>query len=100
VSRRENGTADGTVAHPNKTEHHIEWVSLYFRPNGDKFPCKIGRVEFSAHRASTEGPDSSSVYAHHTATFTFKTDKPGTIFATSLCNIHGLWESTRALATE
>jgi superoxide reductase len=88
------------VAHPNKTEHHIKWVSLYFRPNGDKFPCEIGRVEFSAHGASTEGPDSSSVCTHHTATFTFKTDKPGTILASSLCNIHGLWESTRALATE
>jgi len=88
------------VAHPNKTDHHIRWVSLYFRPNGDKFPVEIGRVEFCAHGASSEGPDTSSVYTHHTANFTFKTDKPGMIFASSLCNIHGLWESTRALAVE
>ena len=88
------------VAHPNKTDHHIRWVSLYFRPNGDKFPVEIGRVEFSAHGASTEGPDTSTVYTHHSATFSFKTDKPGTILASSLCNIHGLWESTRALAVE
>jgi len=88
------------VAHPNKTEHHIKWVSLYFRPNGDKFPVEIGRVEFSAHGASMEGPDTSSIYTHHSATFSFKTDKPGTILACSLCNIHGLWESTRALAVE
>jgi superoxide reductase len=88
------------VAHPNKTDHHIKWVSLYFRPNGDKFPVEIGRAEFSAHGASSEGPDTSSIYTHHTATFSFKTDKPGVILASSLCNIHGLWESTRALAVE
>jgi superoxide reductase len=88
------------VAHPNKAEHHIKWICLYFRPDGDKFPLEIGRAEFSAHGASADGPDKSTIYTHHTATFTFKTDKTGTIFASSLCNIHGLWESSRPLAVE
>jgi superoxide reductase len=25
------------IAHPNTTEHHIRWISLYFLPDGDKF---------------------------------------------------------------
>ena len=89
-----------SVAHPNKAEHHIKWVNLYFLPTGAKFPCEIGRADFSAHGESTEGPDTSTVYTHHAATFTFKTDKPGMIFASSLCNIHGLWESSLALSVE
>ncbi len=28
---------------------------------------------------------------------TFKTEKPGTIFALSMCNIHGLWENALEL---
>jgi superoxide reductase len=28
----------------------------------------------------------------------FKTEKPGTILASSYCNIHGLWESAKKLA--
>lgn len=88
------------VAHPNKAEHHIKWVNLYFLPDGAKFPYEIGHAAFSAHGESTEGPDTSAVYTHHTATFAFKTDKPGTIFASSLCNIHGLWESSKALVVK
>ncbi len=88
------------VAHPNKTEHHIRWITLYFKPEGEKFPYQIGKTEFSAHGESTEGPDTSTVYTHHEMTISFKTDKPGTIFAASYCNIHGLWQSSRSLEVE
>ena len=40
------------VAHPNKTEHHIAWISLYFQPEGGQV-YQIGHFEFSAHGAST-----------------------------------------------
>ena len=83
------------VAHPNKTEHHIRWISVYFQPEGGKFPYHIGRAEFNAHGESTEGPDTSTVYTHHQAVLSFKTDKKGTIFASSYCNIHGLWENKK-----
>ncbi|MBD3413832.1 MAG: Neelaredoxin [Candidatus Aminicenantes bacterium] len=86
------------VAHPNKTEHHIRWITVYFKPEEEGFPCQIGRAEFSAHGESTEGPDTSTVYTHHAATLSFKTDKPGTIFAYSLCNIHGLWQSSKNIS--
>ena len=85
------------IAHPNKTEHHISWIDVYFHPEGEKFPCQIGKAEFMAHGASTQGPDTSTVYTHHEVIFSFKTDKPGTILASSLCNIHGLWQNSQPL---
>jgi len=88
------------VSHPNTTAHHIRWIDVYFLPEGEKFPYQIGKAEFCAHGASTEGPDTSTVYTNHSAVLTFKTDKPGTILASSLCNIHGLWENSAELAVE
>jgi len=86
------------VAHPNTTAHHIRWLSLYFLPDGEKFPYQIAHVEFCAHGESTDGVDTSTVYTHHEAQVSMKTSKPGVLFATSLCNIHGLWRSERAVA--
>jgi len=88
------------VAHPNKTEHHIRWIAVWFHPEGSKFPYQIGRADFTAHGESVDGPDTSSVYTHHEATLMFKTDKPGIIFATSLCNIHGLWQSSKRVSVK
>jgi superoxide reductase len=85
------------VAHPNKTEHHIRWIGVYFQPEGSKFPYQIGRADFTAHGESTEGADTSTVYTHHAATLSFKTDKPGTIYAASYCNIHGLWQNAKEI---
>jgi superoxide reductase len=88
------------IAHPNTTPHHIRWITLFFQPDDDKFPYQIGKVEFSAHGESAAGPDTSSIYTHHTATFSFKTEKPGTILAASFCNIHGLWQSSTKVSIE
>ncbi|MCX5697446.1 MAG: class II SORL domain-containing protein [Candidatus Omnitrophica bacterium] len=88
------------IAHPNKTEHHISWIELYFHPQGEKFPYQIGRMEFSAHGASVNGPDTSTVYTHPEVSASLKTDKAGTIYAASYCNIHGLWQSSKELIVE
>lgn len=85
------------VAHPNTTEHHIRWIQVFFKPEGDKFSYQVASCEFTAHGESTEGPDKGPVYTHHGATIAMKTNKPGTLFATSLCNIHGLWENSKAI---
>lgn len=90
-------TVGKEIAHPNKTEHHIRWIALYFQPAGEKFPYQIGKAELSAHGESAEGPDKSSVYTHHEVTISFKTDKSGTMFALSYCNIHGLWQSSKEI---
>ena len=88
------------IAHPNKTEHHIRWIAVYFLPKNGKFPYQIGKAEFTAHGESSEGPDTSTVYTHHQFVLSFKTDHSGTIFATSYCNIHGLWENAKEIEVE
>ncbi|MCX7994813.1 MAG: class II SORL domain-containing protein [candidate division WOR-3 bacterium] len=88
------------IVHPNTTEHHIAWIDLYFHPEGEKFPYQIGKFEFSAHGASTNGPNTSTVYTHPEATITFKTDKPGILIAFSYCNIHGLWQNSQEIKVE
>ena len=83
------------VAHPNTTEHHISWITLFFLPEGEKFPYQVARYEFWAHGASVQGPNTSSVYTHPAATGWIKTGKAGTFIAVSMCNIHGLWQSSK-----
>ena len=85
------------ITHPNTTEHHISWMSLYFLPDGEKFPYHIGHYEFSAHGASVQGPNTGSVYTHHAAKAWMKTGKQGTLIAVSMCNIHGLWQSSKEI---
>jgi superoxide reductase len=86
------------IPHPNTTPHHIRWIELYFQPDGAKFPFQLARFDFTAHGESPDGPDTSTVYTSPSGSCAFKTDKPGTILASSYCNIHGLWESSRKLS--
>ncbi len=85
------------IAHPNTTAHHIVWMELFFQPDGGKFPYQVALIEFNAHGASTEGADTSTVYSNPEATVRFKTEKSGTVYASSCCNIHGLWENSERL---
>jgi len=87
-------TVGKEIAHPNTTEHHIRWIDVYFLPEGGKFPYQIGKSEFTAHGASVDGANSSTIYSSPITTITFKTEKPGTLIAFSFCNIHGLWQNT------
>ncbi|MBN2410177.1 class II SORL domain-containing protein [candidate division KSB1 bacterium] len=82
------------IAHPNTTEHFIAWIDAYFLPKGEKFPIQLGKYEFNSHGASAAGANSSTIYSVPEVTFTFKTEKTGTLFASSYCNIHGLWENS------
>ncbi len=85
------------IAHPNTTAHHIAWIDVYFKPDGDKFLYQVGHFDFSAHGASTKGADEGPVWSHPVAKCSVTVNGPGTLVATSLCNIHGLWESSQAL---
>ncbi|MDP2939605.1 MAG: class II SORL domain-containing protein [Candidatus Omnitrophota bacterium] len=93
-------TVGKEITHPNTTEHHIRWIEVYFHPEGEKFPYEIGRFEFNAHGESTQGPNTSSLFAHPEATLMFKTDKSGRIFSASYCNIHGLWQYSKELSVK
>lgn len=85
------------LPHPNTTEHHIRWIEVYFLADGEKFPYQLGRFEFNAHGESTLGINTSTIYTHPEVTCSFKTDKPGVVFASSYCNIHGLWQNSKAV---
>ncbi len=85
------------IAHPNTTPHHIRWIEVFFQPEGSKFPFQVARCDFTAHGESPDGPDTSTVYSTPSVLCTFTTEKPGTIMASSYCNIHGLWGSSKAL---
>ena len=93
-------TVGKEVAHPNTTEHHISWITLFFLPEGEKFPYQIARCEFGTHGASAQGPNRSTVYTNHAVTCWMKTGKAGTLNAVSMCNIHGLWQSSKDLKLE
>lgn len=82
------------IAHPNTTEHHISYITLYFLPDGGKFAHQVGHYEFSAHGESTTGPNEGPVYANHKVTTSLKIAKSGTLYGLALCNIHGLWEGS------
>ena len=83
------------VAHPNTTEHHIRWISVYFHPEGAKFTYEVGRFEFCAHGEAPEGPNQGPVFTGHEAAISLRISRPGTIYAVALCNVHGLWQSAR-----
>jgi superoxide reductase len=85
------------IPHPNTTEHHIRWIEVYFLADGEKFPSQVARSEFTSHGESTQGPNTSTIFANPEASFNFKTEKSGTILASSYCNIHGLWQNTKRL---
>lgn len=90
-------TIGKVISHPNTTEHHIRWVQLFFKPEGEKSIYEAGNFEFTAHGESVEGPNAGPIYTHHTITTSLNIKKSGTLIATSLCNIHGLWESSKEI---
>lgn len=91
-------TLGKAVAHPNTTEHHIRWISLYFHPEGEKAPYQVGLFQFAAHGESVKGPNEGPVYTHHEAGASLKINTPGRLYALAYCNIHGVWESARDVA--
>ncbi len=88
------------IAHPNTTAHHIRWIQLYFKPEGDKFVYQVGNYEFTAHGESVEGPDTGPVYTNHSVITELKVKRPGALYATAYCNIHGLWENSLAITMD
>jgi superoxide reductase len=88
------------IAHPNTTEHHIAWIALNFLPEGAASTVEIGRCEFSAHGQDVKGPNEGPLHTDSLVSTRIKLATSGTIFATSYCNIHGLWESSQSITIE
>jgi len=81
------------IAHPNTTEHFISWISVYFKA-ADGPIIQVGRFEYTAHGESAAGANQGPAFTEPCSTFMLKLEKPGTLYATSYCNIHGLWEGS------
>jgi superoxide reductase len=90
-------TLGKAIAHPNTTEHHIRWITLFYKPDGAKLPFQVGRFDFTAHGESTDGPNKGPVYTNHSAQASLKIDKSGELIAAAYCNIHGMWESSKPI---
>lgn len=85
------------IAHPNTTEHFINWISLYFQPTSGGPVINLGKAEFTAHGESAKGANEGPAYTDPAACFKVKLEEAGTLVAVSYCNIHGLWESETAV---
>lgn len=81
------------IAHPNTFEHNIQWIKLYYLPEGAKLPVQVADFSFTAHGEGESFTDPQGVA-------TFKAEKNGKLFAQSYCNIHGLWEGSADLVLE
>jgi len=75
--------------HPNKTEHSIRWVEIYFYEEGRAFnPIMLARAFFAPG------------YVEPEITIKAKLSKSGVIYAIAYCNLHGLWESRKEVKVE
>jgi superoxide reductase len=81
--------------HPNTTEHHIRYIRVFFKPDDEKFIYNVGNFECAAHGESAAGANEGPVHTHHGTRLQMTINKPGTVHAVALCNIHGLWESKK-----
>lgn len=79
--------------HPNTFEHNIQWIKLYYLPEGAKLPIQIADFSFTSHGEGENFTDPQGVA-------TFKAEKNGKLLAQSYCNIHGLWENELDLVLE
>ena len=85
------------IPHPNTTEHHIAWIEIHFKPDDDKFSHQLSSSRFAAHGESAAGPNQGSAFTEPVCETTVKLTQSGTLFATSYCNIHGLWENQKRI---
>ena len=90
-------TVGKEIGHPNTALHHIRWIRLYFVPANSTLSYEVASCEFNAHGESVVGSDSSTLYTDLKISVVFRTEVPGTFYATAYCNIHGLWESAKGI---
>ncbi len=83
------------IPHPHTTEHHIRYIKLFYKPEGEKFIVHLGSYFFEAHGESVAGANQGSAKCEPIVATTITLEKPGQLLAVSYCNIHGLWESSR-----
>ena len=87
------------IAHPNTVQHYIGWISLFFLPKGSPLTIQLAHAEFKAHGDSaTDAPGAALTHPNMTASVALTTS--GTLQAVAYCNIHGVWQSSKAIQVE
>ena len=87
------------IAHPNTAQHHIAWMSLFFLPEGAKLAIQVAHAEFSAHGDSTTDVPGPAL-TNPNMIASLKLAKSGTLQALAYCNIHGVWQSSKAIQVQ
>jgi superoxide reductase len=85
------------IAHPNTAAHYIKWIKLFFVPDGGKFAIELAGATFDAHGDSTDAAKPGPAFAEPFTAVKIKLASGGTLTAQSYCNIHGLWENSKAI---
>ena len=88
------------IPHPNTAAHYIKGITLFFVPDGGKFVIEVGKLAFDVHSDSMDAQNPGPVSSEPFGCLRVKLTKSGTLIAKSYCNIHGLWESSKAIVVE
>ncbi|MFH0876748.1 MAG: desulfoferrodoxin family protein [Candidatus Omnitrophota bacterium] len=67
-------------------EHHVRWIEILFQAKDETNPREIRVFKFSPLDEKPAICETS-----------FTTEKPGTIFASSYCNLHGLLRNSKEI---
>ena len=87
------------IKHPNTPLHHISWIQLYFKPA--KGPVvDVAKFCYNSHGDTMNLDNPGAAYAEPGSCVMFKPAKSGELIAVSYCNVHGLWESSKAIEVE
>ena len=88
------------IPHPNKPEHHICWMQLFYKPTDGKFVIELAKFDYTAHAASMDAAAPGPAMTEPSSSALVKLAKSGTLIVQSYCNIHGLWESAQEIVVE
>ena len=88
------------IPHPDTPAHFIAWIALHFVPESSSTSIELFRCELSAHGASADGNGSGPVHSANKIVCSVRLTKPGKLYATAFCNIHGLWSSEKSVSIE
>jgi superoxide reductase len=76
------------VPHPNLIEHHIKWIQVYAKEEGERPVVHVGTFDL--------GP----TYAQPNVTVPVILKKSSTLYAIEYCNIHGVWDNSVKVVVE
>jgi superoxide reductase len=104
IKKNEDFTVKVTVGkdtlHPHTKDHYIRWIEVFFQTRDEIAPNEIRKFEFTPQEGEPTPPEENNTSKSREITLSLKTEKAGTIFATTYCNIHGLWQNSKHIEIE